>query len=257
MNLSQHVFSSTRPREADSISGRCRLIDADHSDRRRVEQFIADRFFEVHGARVSSFMPVLVTLFDCNDNIHATVGLRDAADAVLFLEYYLDSSVEWVIERKQEYTGPAIDRRASLRKICEEVVAAYAFRAQTAGVHLVFHDPAQECPLNGVHSLVSSLVSNLVDNAIKYSSENGRVEISCNRAGSRLLLSVDDSGPGLDAETRGKAAERFFRADSTDTSGAGLGLAIAQSIAEVHGANMVLTDSRLGGLSVQIEFDID
>lgn len=110
MNPSQHTFPSTHSRDADTAAARCRLIDADHPDRCRVERFIADRFFQVHGARISSFMPVLVTLFDSADNIRAAVGLRDAAVAVLFLEYYLDTSIERAIDRRAGNPTPAIER---------------------------------------------------------------------------------------------------------------------------------------------------
>ena len=70
------------------------LIDEKHALRQQVEQFIARRFFEVHGARLSVFMPVLIALFGENDEILAAVGIRSAATEVLFLEYYLDTSIE-------------------------------------------------------------------------------------------------------------------------------------------------------------------
>jgi hypothetical protein len=70
------------------------LIDEKHPLRPQVEQFIAQRFFEIHGARLSVFMPVLIALFGENDEILAAVGIRSAAIEVLFLEYYLDTSIE-------------------------------------------------------------------------------------------------------------------------------------------------------------------
>jgi hypothetical protein len=73
------------------------LIDEKHPRRKQVEQFIARRFFEVHGARLSVFMPVLIALFGENDEILAAVGIRSAATEALFLEYYLDTSIEQAI----------------------------------------------------------------------------------------------------------------------------------------------------------------
>ncbi|MBT8436142.1 MAG: thermostable hemolysin [Gammaproteobacteria bacterium] len=70
------------------------LIDDNHPRRKQVEQFIAQRFLEVHGAIISAFMPVLIALFGENDEIQAAVGIRGAAIEVLFLEYYLDTSIE-------------------------------------------------------------------------------------------------------------------------------------------------------------------
>jgi hypothetical protein len=73
------------------------LIDAQHPLRTQVEQFIAQRFFEMHGARISSFMPLLVALFAEDGRILVAVGIRHAAADALFLEHYLDTSVEQAI----------------------------------------------------------------------------------------------------------------------------------------------------------------
>jgi hypothetical protein len=73
------------------------LVDDQHPLRAQVEQFIAQRFFEMHGARISSFMPLLVALFAEDGRILAAVGIRNAAADALFLEHYLDTSVEQAI----------------------------------------------------------------------------------------------------------------------------------------------------------------
>ena len=73
------------------------LIDAGHSQRKKVETFIAQRFLEVHGAQITAFMPQLLVLFDDQGDVRAAVGMRDASLERLFLEYYLDSSVEQAI----------------------------------------------------------------------------------------------------------------------------------------------------------------
>ncbi|MCP4332538.1 MAG: thermostable hemolysin [Gammaproteobacteria bacterium] len=88
------------------------LIDEKHPLRQQVEQFIAQRFFEVHGARLSVFMPVLIALFGENEEILAAVGIRSAATEVLFLEYYLDTSIEQSIacNAKQLMVVPERDR---------------------------------------------------------------------------------------------------------------------------------------------------
>lgn len=105
------------------------LVDEKHPRRKQVEQFIAQRFLEVHGARISTFMPVLIALFGENDEILAAVGMRGAATEALFLEYYLDTSIEQSIacnanqlmalperDRIVEIGNLAsIDRRASRR----------------------------------------------------------------------------------------------------------------------------------------------
>jgi hypothetical protein len=76
------------------------LIDASHPRRKDVESFIAQRFLNVHGARINGFMPLLFALFDDRGRVLAAVGMRDASKQRLFLEYYLDSPVEQVIAER-------------------------------------------------------------------------------------------------------------------------------------------------------------
>ncbi|MDH3759416.1 MAG: thermostable hemolysin [Gammaproteobacteria bacterium] len=86
------------PNRAELLgSPRRQLIDSEHPRRRQVEQFIAQRYLEAHGARVSGFMPELIALFDDDDEILAAVGIRGASSDSLFLEYYLDAPVEQAI----------------------------------------------------------------------------------------------------------------------------------------------------------------
>jgi len=99
-------------------------------------------------------------------------------------------------------------------------------------------------------------VSNLLDNAIRYADIGCRVQVQCRREQRKLVLTVDDSGPGLDAEQREKAPGRFYRAGDTNSSGAGLGLSIVKTIAQSHAASVELSESELGGLCVTVNFDL-
>jgi signal transduction histidine kinase len=82
------------------------------------------------------------------------------------------------------------------------------------------------------------------------------VLLQCRREGGELVLTVDDSGPGLDAEQREKAPGRFYRAGNTNRAGAGLGLSIVKTIAQSHSARVELSESKLGGLCVTVRFDL-
>jgi heavy metal sensor kinase len=110
-----------------------------------------------------------------------------------------------------------------------------------------------EAPFEGDPDLLGRLLLNLLDNAIKYSPENGAVDISMEHHGGRFEVSVVDAGPGIPPDAQARVFERFFRADSVrttsdngSTSGAGLGLAIARRIAELHGGQLDLIESRPG-----------
>ncbi len=100
------------------------------------------------------------------------------------------------------------------------------------------------------------LLRNLVDNAVKYTPEGGRVDVTVqqNKDGGAALM-VEDSGPGLAESDRERVWDRFYRAPDAGASGSGLGLAIVRSVAQLHGAELALDRSAtLGGLRVRVQF---
>jgi signal transduction histidine kinase len=95
----------------------------------------------------------------------------------------------------------------------------------------------------------------LLDNAVKYTPK-GRVVIGVTQADGKATVAVEDTGVGIAAEQLPYVFERFFRGDPARgrTEGAGLGLAIARWIADVHGATLSIA-SRLGeGTRVTLTF---
>jgi signal transduction histidine kinase len=102
----------------------------------------------------------------------------------------------------------------------------------------------------------SVLLRNLLANAVLYSPAGARVDVQTAALGNDTVLSVDDAGPGIRAADRERAFERFNRLGQTQaqTEGVGLGLSIVLSVVELHGAQIRLLDSHLGGLRVEVLF---
>lgn len=90
---------------------------------------------------------------------------------------------------------------------------------------------------------LNRLVSNLLDNAIKYVPAGGTVRLSL-EPGPRIAVS--DDGPGVPEARREAIFDRFARADRSDASGHGLGLALSRAIAERHGLTLRLADGERG-----------
>ena len=107
--------------------------------------------------------------------------------------------------------------------------------------------------VHGDPDLIGRVLLNLLDNAVKHAPADSVVHVDMARQGAVLEVSVTDAGPGIPAEARERIFERFYRADtarsrseSSLTSGAGLGLAIARRIAEMHGGTLALAESAPG-----------
>ena len=95
---------------------------------------------------------------------------------------------------------------------------------------------------------IVQVVRNLVANAVKHA--RSRVEVSAKRVDGGVEVRVIDDGPGIPPEHIGRIFDRFYRIDvsrSRTTGGAGLGLAIARELVELHGGNIRVTNREQGG----------
>ncbi|MEO7954768.1 MAG: ATP-binding protein, partial [Polaromonas sp.] len=180
---------------------------------------------------------------------HALQGTLEGCDrATRLVEQLL------TLSRLEASDAPAM-APVDLRALSQRVVAEVALRAIARKQTLEFEGSAA-CSLPGNEVLLAVLVRNLVDNAVRYSPPGALVNVAVRQEGGRLLLSVDDSGPGLEEGDRERLGERFFRVPGSLESGSGLGWSIVQRIAAVHGLEVqVSRSSELGGLAVHVIFD--
>jgi signal transduction histidine kinase len=100
-------------------------------------------------------------------------------------------------------------------------------------------------PVAADRERVLQVFSNLGGNAIKFTSQGGRVEIRASLRDAMVEFTVRDSGPGIASEELPHVFDRFWQAKKTARSGAGLGLAIAKGIVEAHGGD-IRAESELG-----------
>jgi two-component system sensor histidine kinase TctE len=103
-------------------------------------------------------------------------------------------------------------------------------------------------------AMLHELVANLVDNALRYTPAKGVVTVSLHQE-EGLVLCVEDNGPGIPAADRARVFERFCRLQEDESQGCGLGLSIAQEVANHLGATLTLSDPATGhGLLVTLRF---
>lgn len=111
---------------------------------------------------------------------------------------------------------------------------------------LTFDADIAPCRYNGSEVLLKEIWLNLLDNAAKFSPDGGVIGVTLRKEQGGVVVSVTDQGCGMDEETRRHIFEQFYQGDTSHkTQGNGLGLAMAQKIAALHGGSITV-DSRPG-----------
>lgn len=99
----------------------------------------------------------------------------------------------------------------------------------------------------GEKHLLAQAFANLIDNAVKFTPEGGRIDVSCGSREGEGEIVIADSGPGILPEYRAKVFEKFFRLEqSRHTKGNGLGLSLVAAIVRIHNAGITLEDNAPG-----------
>jgi signal transduction histidine kinase len=129
-----------------------------------------------------------------------------------------------------------------LAPVLAGVVELYEAVAEDRGLFIVLDMPPQ-LPMYGDRELMQQAVANLLDNAVKFSPPGQSVRVIAAPTVSGTDITVCDNGPGIPPEDRDRATERFFRGETArSTPGAGMGLALVQAVAQLHGGSLVLED---------------
>jgi signal transduction histidine kinase len=130
---------------------------------------------------------------------------------------------------------------------------ACADRFRVAGPTVTAATPDDAVLISAPPEWIDRLAGVLVDNACRHAGPDGQVRIQVRAQGSRVSLTVEDSGPGIDEADRPRLFDRFHRA-TEQGSGAGLGLAIGDSIVRSTGGRWHVGDSPLGGALMSVSW---
>jgi signal transduction histidine kinase len=122
--------------------------------------------------------------------------------------------------------------------------------AAVRGIALTLDAPAEDCSLLGDGHLLARAVENLLDNALRHTSEGGRIQVSCRRERDTLMFAVADTGPGIAPRDLPHLFTPLYRGEPSrnrQTGGAGLGLAISRRILRAHGGDLTAANRPTGG----------
>ncbi len=133
-----------------------------------------------------------------------------------------------------------------LNEMIREVVESLQHLADQEGITLEFQEDFKDVIVKADRNQLRQILINLIDNGIKYNKPNGKVTISLNKAETiygKILVTVSDTGIGIDDENIERITERFYRVDksrSRDKGGTGLGLSIVKHILEAHNERLFI-----------------
>ena len=162
--------------------------------------------------------------------------------------------------------------KIELQGLIEEVLTDLEPLAQEKNIELIQKDQSksdgradgteeseEELILTGSDILIYRMIYNLVENAIKYNRTDGIVTVSAKREKNEVVLTVADTGNGIDESFREQIFEPFFRVDksrSRELGGVGLGLAMVREIVRAHDGKIEVRGNEQGGTTFEVRMGI-
>jgi two-component system heavy metal sensor histidine kinase CusS len=158
------------------------------------------------------------------------------------------------VARVDAASEPIARKRFEARAAVEKIAAFYQTVAEDHNVRItcggeghIYADP----------DLFERALGNLLDNALRFTPENGSIQIALSEHDGRFEVAVSDNGRGIDPEHLPRVFDRFYRAESSRGSdGAGLGLALVKSIVDLHGGSAIIESNVGRGTTVKLLFPL-
>jgi two-component system sensor histidine kinase BaeS len=215
----------------DSMAAR--LDSADHDQR----QFLADVAHEI-ATPVNAISGLGAALAD--GTLATQEERADAAGLIEANTKRLESLLEDLRRlTRLDLAEPVAREEIDIADLCRSVRARFAPAAVEAGLDLSARPAHQH--ITADRRLLETVLDNFVSNAIRYTPPGGSVNIQATRRGRAVVLSVADTGMGIDPEDVERIFDRFFRVDQARdraSGGSGLGLALAKRAAQAMDARL-------------------
>lgn len=188
----------------------------------------------------------LQSLMLANDVLLSEPGLSERQKKYLNLIEYDAHRLKTLINNLLDLSAIQLGKfelhkeRINAGEMIEEVSLEMRLKAEKKHINLTVLYPASTVTFLADKARLSQVLVNLIDNAIKFTPENGFVELSLVNKRGKLVFCVKDSGVGIPQESQGMIFKKFFQSEpkSSRMEGFGLGLVISHEIVEAHGGKM-------------------
>ncbi len=138
----------------------------------------------------------------------------------------------------------------------DETVFAFKDRSTREGVDLIYNAPDLPAPMDGDPDRIKQVFVNILDNALKYTKQGGKINVTADIADDKIKIAVVDTGCGISAEDLPHVKEKFYKTNMT-VHGSGIGLAVSDEIIKLHKGTLDIYSVLGEGTTVVIGFDID
>jgi len=207
------------------------LVEAD----RRKDEFLATLAHELR----NPLAPIrnAVHLLKANDSDPETV--RHARGLIDRQLQHLIRLVDDLLEVSRITLGQVTLRKdvLHLRPVLDDALESIAPAAAAHHQELHVEIPDEPLPVRGDPTRLSQVIQNLLDNAVKYTSDGGRISLRARRLDGHVEVAVSDNGIGISPDVRARIFDLFTRvhpSDSIKSSGLGIGLALARQLVKLH-----------------------
>ncbi len=174
-------------------------------------------------------------------------ALGAASDDADSLSKMLTTAIQ--ISRAEAGLGRDQFQKFSASSMISDLAEVYGPLAEDNGFEIVCK-AAGPIMVEAHRELLGQAIANLIDNAMKYATGGSKITLSVERLPDSIAIMVADNGPGIPAERREEALQRYGRLDSArQATGAGLGLSLVATVAHLHNGRLVLEDNQPGLLA--------
>ncbi len=152
---------------------------------------------------------------------------------------------------------PLHKQKVEMKTFIGRICLHLQWLADEKGITLKYGQIPDECYLDIDTDRMTQVIVNLVGNALRYTPEKGKVEVSIREEGDKLLIQIADTGPGIPDEAIPFIFERFYKTERSRTrheGGTGLGLSIAKGFVEAHGGKISVESEINNGTTFTILF---